>query len=354
MSNLIRYIIQEDPEKQMKKNDLDYTKYPTWAPIQKQSQEDKYKGYKFSSKNLLENSFNSLTSNKSSQSKDEGSFMGGIFNIFNNIKSDTKSSSNTSQSIAKTAAEESSKIGTVLSPKSIGNDNASYKVAQNIKGNITNDASPYKLGTLSGKAESNNGKKIFNDCDADKTGGCSYGTYQIATGPGTMKDYLTYMKNNKEYQKFYEYLQQAGGFEGAKLGTEDFKSTWEKLSQDTKFLDSQHNFILKNNYNQTINKLKYINGLNLDKRSPVVKDAIFSTSVQFGGNGGANLIHKALGDDVANLSDADIINKIYDERGYKKYFKSSSEGMQKNIKKNRSYDERQQALELLLKYPNKH
>ena len=142
MSNLIRYIIQEDPEKQMKKNDLDYTKYPTsWAPIQKQSQEDKYKGYKFSSKNLLENSFNSLTSNKSAQSKDEGSFMGGISNIFNNIKSDEKSSSNTSlpQSIAKTATEESSKIGNILSPKPIGNDNASYKIAQNNKPNIAND-----------------------------------------------------------------------------------------------------------------------------------------------------------------------------------------------------------------------
>ena len=122
----------------MKKNDLDYTKYSTsWAPIQKQSQEDKYKGYKFSSKNLLENSFNSLTSNKSSQNKDEGSFMSGISNIFNNIKSDTKSSSKASlpQSIAKTAAEESSKIGTVLSPKPIGNDAASYKIAQNNKGN---------------------------------------------------------------------------------------------------------------------------------------------------------------------------------------------------------------------------
>ena len=156
MSNLIRYIIQEDPEKQMKKNELDYAKYSTsWAPIQKQSQEDKYKGYKFSSKNLLENSFNSLTSNKSSQSKDEGSFMSGISNIFNNIKSDTKSSSNTSQSIAKTAAEESSKIGTTLSPKSIGNDAASYKIAQNNKGN-TNTNLSYKIGTLSGISESGN------------------------------------------------------------------------------------------------------------------------------------------------------------------------------------------------------
>ncbi len=143
MSNLIRYIIQEDPEKQMKKNDLDYTKYSTsWASVQKQSQEDKYKGYKFSSKNLLENSFNSLTANKSSQSKDDGSFMSGISNIFNNIKSDEKSSSNASlpQSIAKTATEESSKIGNVFSPKSIGNDGASYKIAQNDKENIANDA----------------------------------------------------------------------------------------------------------------------------------------------------------------------------------------------------------------------
>ena len=36
MSNLIRYIIQEDPEKQMRKNDFDYAKYPTWAPVQKE------------------------------------------------------------------------------------------------------------------------------------------------------------------------------------------------------------------------------------------------------------------------------------------------------------------------------
>ena len=86
MSNLIQYIVQDDPEKEVKKNNLDYTN-------QNKPQEDKYKGYKFSSKNLLENSFNSLTSNKSSQSKDEGSFMGGISNIFNNIKSDEKPSS---------------------------------------------------------------------------------------------------------------------------------------------------------------------------------------------------------------------------------------------------------------------
>ena len=86
MSNLIQYIVQDDPEKELKKNNLDYTN-------QNKPQEDKYKGYKFSSQNLLENRFDFLTSNKSVQNEDGGSFMSGISNIFNNIKSDEKASS---------------------------------------------------------------------------------------------------------------------------------------------------------------------------------------------------------------------------------------------------------------------
>ena len=101
MSNLIQYIIQEDPEKEMKKNNLDYA-------TQNQPPEDKakYKDYKFSSKNLLENRFDFLTLPKSAQNKDE-----------------------------------SSKIDTSVSQKTIANNNTSYKIAQNNKGNITNKPS---------------------------------------------------------------------------------------------------------------------------------------------------------------------------------------------------------------------
>ena len=102
MSNLIQYIIQEDPEEEMKKNNLGYA---AQNKPQEDKDKDKYKDYKFSSKNLLENRFDFLTSNKSSQNK-----------------------------------EESSKIGNVFSSKSIGNDAASYKIAQNNKGNIENNA----------------------------------------------------------------------------------------------------------------------------------------------------------------------------------------------------------------------
>lgn len=62
MSNLIQYIIQEDPEKEMKKNNLGYA---TQNQPHEDKDKDKDKYYKFSSKNLLENRFDFLTSNKS-------------------------------------------------------------------------------------------------------------------------------------------------------------------------------------------------------------------------------------------------------------------------------------------------
>ena len=45
-----------------------------------------------------------------------------------------------SQALAKNVAKEGNKVSSALSPKSIGNDAASYKIAQNNKGNTENDA----------------------------------------------------------------------------------------------------------------------------------------------------------------------------------------------------------------------
>ncbi len=45
-----------------------------------------------------------------------------------------------SQALAKNVAKEGNKVSSALSPKSIGNDTASYKIAQNNKGNTENDA----------------------------------------------------------------------------------------------------------------------------------------------------------------------------------------------------------------------
>lgn len=88
MSNLIQYIIQDDPEEELRKKQSQ-----TLLSREHSSRQDTDKNYKFNSRHLLENNFNSLMLNKSVQNKEEGSFMNGLSNTFNNIKSDKKYSS---------------------------------------------------------------------------------------------------------------------------------------------------------------------------------------------------------------------------------------------------------------------
>ena len=306
MSNLIRYIIQEDPEKQMRKNDLDYAKYPTWAPVQKQSQEDKYKGYKFSSKNLLENSFNSLTANKSSQSKDEGSLMGGISNIFNNIKSDEKSSSNASlpQSIAKTTTEESSKIGNVLSPKSIGNDAVSYKIAQDAKGNIANNA---------------------------KANQTDYSLY----GNDFSKEFIDKMTNDKEYQRaLKEYaIPNEGGYINApqdpggetKFGIAKRYHPNEDILNLTR--ERANAFLYKEIWNW--------NGINT--LPPEIKGFVFDHGIRTSPQNAIETTHRALGiDPVGDIIGKTTLGKLK-ETDYNEFLRKYKELVREQDKKRSGY-----------------
>ena len=82
------------------------------------------------------------------------------------------------------------------------NDNTTYA-----RTNTTQNIPEYTLGLLSRLSESNNGKKLWNNGEKDKTGGWSYGLYQIATKTGTMNDYLNYILKNPSYFSFYNTLQ---------------------------------------------------------------------------------------------------------------------------------------------------
>jgi len=67
-------------------------------------------------------------------------------------------------------------------------------------------------------------------------------------------------------------------------------------------------------YDKTLSLLPstYTDKLNLDGRSPVIKDVIWSTSVQHGAGGGAKIIRRVLqGKNNDNLSDEELINRIY-------------------------------------------
>jgi hypothetical protein len=80
------------------------------------------------------------------------------------------------------------------------------------------------------------------------------------------------------------------------------------------FRSAQHDFIKKTHYDKTLRILTptYTDQLNLDGRSPVIKDVIWSTSVQHGAGGGAKIIRRVLeGQNNENLSDEELINRIY-------------------------------------------
>lgn len=230
-----------------------------------------------------------------------------------------------------------------------GYPNNSYSSFYNKMGRPYNlRPNQYKLGTLSGLYESNNGKKLWNNGNLDKTGGWSYGTYQIATQNGTMNDYLTYLQGRQKYQDFYDKLQQAGGQDTALRGDLLFKKAWADLSENEDFLQSQQDFIVDKKLMPALNKIRDIKGLNFKERSPVLKDVLYSTATQHGEGGASEVFHNALGYDVSNLSDEDIINKIYGERrNVNRYFKNSSVETQNNLKNVRFPNENANALKLL-------
>ncbi len=112
MSNLIQYIIQDAPEEELKKKQSQ-----TLLSRELSSRQDTDKNYKFNSRHLLENDFSHLQSKPAPTAR-----------------------SYLSQALAKNMAKEGNKVSSALSPKPIGNGGASYKIAQNDKGNIANDA----------------------------------------------------------------------------------------------------------------------------------------------------------------------------------------------------------------------
>lgn len=176
---------------------------------------------------------------------------------------------------------------------------------------IMNNGKQWQLGQTSKQFETGGrGAGTISTGKGDR-GGVSYGSYQMSSKLGVVQDFI----KNSAYAK---------NFSGQSVNSTDFKNTWKDLAKnDPNFEKAQHDYIKKTHYDVLMRKLNK-SGLDLSKRGAAVQDAIWSTSVQFGGN--TSLINSALkGKNVNSLSDSDIISAIQD---YKKantetLFKSS-------------------------------
>ncbi len=144
------------------------------------------------------------------------------------------------------------------------------------------------LGQLSQKYES--AKMGSLSIGYDRTGGTSYGTYQLSSRTGTFNRFLEYLQD-KEPQ-WAKKLSEAGTANtGSRSGA--VPSIWQKLCQENpeRMKELEHDFIVKSHFEPV---LSYVKEKWHEQISPAIKEVLFSTSVQHGVGGAKHIIDQAL------------------------------------------------------------
>jgi peptidoglycan hydrolase-like protein with peptidoglycan-binding domain len=206
--------------------------------------------------------------------------------------------------------------------------------------------SPAELGSLSRKYESNGNPGLVSSGRGDH-GGRSYGAYQFSSKTGSAAAFTSWLSRN--------HPDLARDLAGKTPATPAFDTAWKATARrdPSGFLRAQHDYIQHSFYDPAASKVKASTGLDVSQRSHALRDVLWSTAVQHG-QGGANSIFKTAlgGRDPNTMSDKDIINAVYAERGRTNsagqlvHFRSSSPEFQRGIA-NRFRNERQDALAML-------
>jgi len=201
------------------------------------------------------------------------------------------------------------------------------------------------IGTLSAKFES--GDQGVEAIGYDSNGGTSYGTYQIASKPGTMKAFIQYLQS--EAPEWAAQLKAAGPTNtGSTKGK--MPAAWKNIAaQDAdKFGQLQRDFIELSHYQPAKDSILARTGVNMDTMPAAAQEALWSTAVQHGPAGAAGIfsrIIKSIGSKVQSEKFAEkLIAKVYDER--KQQFGSSTAAVQGSVK-GRMDQEKQMVLAML-------
>jgi hypothetical protein len=203
-------------------------------------------------------------------------------------------------------------------------------------------AKNWVLGQTSRSFESGNRGAAAISSGRGDHGGASYGTYQLASAGGA----------NSTLSKFLNASGYASQFAGLKPGSPEFNAKWRQIAaNDPAFGAAQHDFIKSTHFDPQMAMLGKA-GIDLSKRGAGVQDAVWSTSVQFGGQ--TSLIKSALaGKDASKMSDAEIVSAIqnYKIAHNSDLFKSSSSAIQASTL-NRAGTERDRLLALAQPLPS--
>ena len=206
-------------------------------------------------------------------------------------------------------------------------------------------AAPPAIGEISAAFES--GSRGVGAIGYDRNGGTSYGTYQIASRPGTMKRFISFLKEREP--QWAAALQAAGP---ANTGSTRGKmpQVWRDIAdaEPERFGRLQRDFIAASHYEPARDKILARTGVDLDTLPAAAREALWSTSVQHGAGGAARIFTRAIrameggpsGEEFAQ----ELIDTVYDRR--KTQFSSSTARVQASVR-SRMDTEKQMVLAML-------
>nr|DAF97714.1 MAG TPA: chitosanase [Myoviridae sp. ctYA416] len=168
------------------------------------------------------------------------------------------------------------------------------------------------IGELSAKYESNGGPGTISDGYGDP-GGKSYGTYQLSSNAGSLEEFVEWLIDNgywfgNELNKYY-------------LTSPEFDSAWEWLANSANaqdFADAQHKYAIYAYYDPAVRSLRTA-GFNIENHNDVMKDVVFSRSIQYGPGLIVEMFEEAVGymgyPNLSYIDDAkfdyDLIVSVY-------------------------------------------
>jgi hypothetical protein len=159
-------------------------------------------------------------------------------------------------------------------------------------------------------------------------GGVSYGKHQLSSKSGTMTAYL----RSEDGQKYYN------DFRGLAPGSKEFDAKYKEVAErDGEGFDkSQQKFVTKTHYDPLAEWFTKQYGVDLEKRSRALKEALYSVSVQYGVSTGKSVLGDAFGNrDIAEMDDATLIDYIQETRAntVSTRFRSSDKATQESVYK---------------------
>ena len=204
---------------------------------------------------------------------------------------------------------------------------------------LTRNPEVQGLGSLAAMFES--GDKGIAAIGYDRTGGTSYGKFQISSRAGTMNRFLKYL--SEQEPAWAERLRGSGPANtGSTRGR--MPAEWAKLAAESpeRFERLQTEFIKKDHYQPAREKIREMTGVDIEAGKPALREALFSTAVQHGASGAARIFNEAIDKFLkkpeavqataigAKSFEQALVSEVYNKRSHQ--FGGSTEAVRQSVR----------------------